>query len=130
MNERKDAFKVGFVTKLASLGLTPNCFYELTKRAFVDPNSMMASALLGMGGVGKSAITGSLSMIRPVGSMAMKTAIGGPMLIGGASGIAESKLNAPKEEDIELLRQAELLGMYRRLTEEVNARRARKVMIA
>ena len=129
MNDRKDAYKVGFLVKLAELGVTPNAFYALTKKAFVDPSSLIASALSGMGGAGKSALGSGISMIRPATSLAAQAAIGAPIAIGGASGIASAMLDAPKEENIELMRQAELLGMYRRLTEEINARRARKATL-
>src|SRR5690348_10304845 len=97
-NERADAFKVGFLTKLAELGLTPSEFHQRVKLAFIDPGSLASSVLSGAGEVGKAAISG-IGMAGTAAKAGLGVAAGAPLVLGAASGAADAALNAPSSED-------------------------------
>ena len=120
---QKLAFKTGFLRGLAECGVLPSEFFAHVKRAF-DPTGFMDEAL----DIGKSAVSGGSSMAG-AGLKALGTAaLAAPLAVGGASGAAEALLNAPEAEDIENLRKTELLGLYRRLTDEIKARKQKGVV--
>ena len=124
--EKKAAFKVAFLAKLAASGVTPTQWFEsLTKAANGSPDIL--SSLLGGGiDLGKSAISGMAGAIPTAAKAIGAGAIAAPILAGGAAGAAQGYMNAPTDEDIEILRKAELLGALRRHTQEVNARLAQR----
>lgn len=125
--ERVDAFKVGFLFKLAEIGVMPSQLHEMVKKAFVDPNSLASSALSGAGEVGKASLTG-LGLAGSGAKYGLMAAAGVPIALGAASGAADAALNAPTPEDIETLRQAEMVGLYQRLSAEIRKRQAHRVM--
>ena len=118
-NERRDAFKVGFLTKLAELGMTPSEFYkQAADGGFGLPD--LGSLGMGLG----SGLAGAGSM----GAKALLYGgIGAPLAIGGLAGAADAALNAPQAEDIEDLRRAEMIGLLRRMTGEVRNRHQRAI---
>lgn len=121
MNEKKLAFKVGFLMKLAELGVLPSELEPLAKKA-LDITDLASTA----SGLGEKALTGGLAAGALGGKLLAGTAVGAPLLIGGATGAADAMLSAPSDEDLEALQAAELLGTYGRLTREIKTRLARK----
>ena len=117
-NERNSAFKVGFLKKIAEAGYTPDEFFALLKQA-VSPTDVINSGTSFMGGLGGALSTGG----KTLGALAL----GAPIVAGGALGAADAAINAPAPEDIEHLRKAEMIGLLRRLTTEVNDRQKRIV---
>lgn len=117
-NERHDAFKVGFLMKLAEIGMTPDEFY---KQAAGVPGLGLAD--LGSAGMGIG--SGLLGAGALGGKMLAGGAVGLPLILGGAAGAADAALNAPTGEDIEDLRRAEMIGLLRRMTGEVRGRAQR-----
>lgn len=118
-NEARDAFKVGFLTKLAELGLTPGEFYKAAaegKSIFPD----LGSVGMGLGG-------GLLEAGKAGGQGLLALGVGAPLALGGIAGAADAALNAPNGEDIEDLRRAELIGLLRRMTGEVRGRSQRAI---
>lgn len=126
--DRASAFKVGFLRKLAELGVTPDEFMVRVKRANLDdlPNAALGGAV----DVGKSAIGAGLD----AAGTGLKTlgyaSVLAPLLLGGASGALTGHMDAPTSKDVEALRQEELLSLYERLTREVAERRARRAVAA
>jgi hypothetical protein len=120
---RMHAYKVGFLRKLAELGVRPSAFMSkaMSKRAdFLD--TLTGGAV----GAGREVIGGGVDLastgIKSLGQAALLA----PLLAGVATGTSSAMLSSPSAEDIEALRKAEILNLYRRLTEEVRARQARK----
>jgi hypothetical protein len=123
--ERADAFKVGFLRKLAELGVTPHEFYTTVKSAAGD--DMLSSMFMGATDIGKSLIGTGLDWAGDAAKILGGVALAAPVIAGGATGVLSGALNSPSVEDINVLRKTELLGTYKRLTQEINARRARKL---
>jgi len=116
--ERRDAFKVGFLRKVAELGMTPTDFFGMVKEAMIPLSDMMSAGTAGAG-----ALWG-------LGSEAAKYGLYGaalaPLAAGVVTGGLEAKLTSPSVEDIEALRRAELAAKYDRMTKEIRSRMARK----
>ncbi len=112
------AFKVGFLKKLAEVGFTPDEFFGLLKSA-VSPVDVLNAGSTVASGVGHSLALGGKTM----GALAL----GAPIVAGGALGAADAAVNAPSPDDIESLRKVEMIGLLRRLTNEVNDRQKRVV---
>jgi len=121
--QRADAYRVGFLKKLAELGILPSRFHAGVKQAFLDPMALLNPFVQGAADVGKGALS---ETARSLASTAGHTAVLAPLAIGGVTGIADAALNAPSPEDIENLRKAELIANYERLSKETSARRARR----
>lgn len=113
-NERTTAFKVGFLKKVAELGLTPDEFVKLA----LDPTDLLLSGGSGL----MHGATGALAL---GGKTLGAAALGAPIVAGGIAGAADAALNAPTGEDIDSLRNAEMVGLLNRLTAEIRTRRAR-----
>jgi hypothetical protein len=124
--ERSAAFKVGFLRKLAELGVTPNEFYDLVKVAVGD--DALSSMFMGATDVGKSLIGTGLDWAGEAAKTLGTVALAAPVAIGAATGALSGALNSPSVEDINVLRKTEALELYKRMTQEINARRARKAM--
>lgn len=109
--KRAQAFKVGFLLKVASLGITPT---ELFKKAdgLLDRAITSAAEVPGkvLGAVPSTAYYGSL-----IGA-------GLPLGAGAVAGSIQSRLEAPSEKDLDILRMAELEATYKRLTNEARVR--------
>jgi len=125
--ERTAAFKVGFLRKLAELGLTPDEFMQGVKQADLEslPDILTGGAV----DVGKSAIGAGLDAAR-LGTKALGySALLAPLAIGGITGAASGYLDAPTSHDIEIMRKAEMLSLYERLTREAQERRLRRAAV-
>jgi hypothetical protein len=122
--ERADAFKVGFLRKLAELGVTPNELYARVKSAAGD--DALSSMFMGATDVGKSLIGTGLDWAGDAAKILAGVAVAAPVVAGGVTGALSGALNSPSIEDINTLRKTELLEMYKRMTQEISARRARK----
>lgn len=122
---RKNAFKVGFLRGLADAGVTPGEFYGSIKRAFI-PTDLLSGSLGAAGEVGKSALTSGTELLGGTAKALGAAAVLAPLAVGGITGATSAALNAPTNEDVEAMRKAELIGLYKRLTEEIQARRRQK----
>lgn len=122
--ERAAAFKVGFLRKLAELGVTPDEFMGRVKQA--DLESLPDILAGGSVDVGKSAIGAGLDAAR-LGAKALGySALLAPAIVGGVTGAASGYLDAPTSGDVDIMRKAELLALYERLTREAQERRLRR----
>lgn len=119
---RVAAYKLGFLRKLAELGVMPEEFYTCVKQA--DLGDIAGSAFMGATDVGKSLIGTGIGWAGDAAKLLGNVAMYAPLAIGGASGVAAGAMNSPSVEDIESLRKAEILELYKRMTQEVNSRRA------
>ncbi len=115
--ERADAFKVGFLFKLAKAGISPVEFFERVKNAdILDP---LVSGVVDVGKKGGEMAGGmGLAGLKALGLAGLAL----PVAAGGALGMAQSSLEAPTAKDLDTIRQAELQGLYKRLAAEVRAR--------
>ncbi len=121
--EKKAAFKVAFLAKLASAGITPNEWFEQLTKQSDDP----LSALIGGGvDIGKSALSGIASAVPTAAKAIGAGALLAPLAIGGAAGVADGYMNAPTSDDIDIMRKAELLNALKRQTQEVRQRTAQR----
>lgn len=117
--DRAAAFKLGFLTKLAGLGITPGQFFSLAKKAdFLDP------FVSGAARFGEQAAMAGVTGAKYLAGLGLAA----PIVAGGGAGLAHTLLDAPTEEDVELLQQAELEATYRRLAEEIRDRVRHKAL--
>lgn len=123
--ERVMAFRVGFLTKLAQLGVTPTQLLERVKKA--DLTDLLSSLASGTAGVGQTALSHGLGMAGDVASTGLTAAALAPVALGGLTGASAAMLDSPSLEDIDTLRQAEIAATYERLAKQIRARAARKV---
>jgi hypothetical protein len=121
--DRANAWKVGFLRKLAELGVRPNVFADRVKSAGV-----LDQLTGGAVGAGREVVGGGVDLAGAGLKTLGQAAILAPLLTGAATGTASALLSSPSAEDIESLRKAEILHLYRRLTEEIRARQARKAV--
>lgn len=127
-DERKLAFKLGALTRMAEVGLTPTEFYKAaagsaaalsTLGALSSPG--LAAADLGLAGAGS--VLGAAGDIAHKGvGLAGNLAVGLPAAGGATLGALDALADAPGTTDLSLLRNKELLGMYARLANEVRSR--------
>jgi hypothetical protein len=129
LDGRRASFKSGFLRKLAELGHTPSEFYQHIKQSFMDPTELVSSAIGGASEVGKAAVGGGLAAAGAGAKTLGYGAVLAPLAVGGVAGAAEGWLNAPSTEDIEILRKQELIGLYKRLAQEVSERKSRRVQM-
>lgn len=113
-DSRKAAFKYGFFSKIAELGLTPG---EMTKLALTGP--IMAAGAAGKAGetasgLGRWTLDKALSTLK----LGAKTPLILAPVLGMLAGGAYRGLTAPKFETPEDLRTTERLALYRRLARE------------
>jgi hypothetical protein len=120
---RAGAFKVGFLRKLAELGVTPDEFYASVKQAADGPGDFPSSLFMGATDVGKTLIGTGMDWAGTAAKTLGTVALAAPIVAGGATGIASGALNSPSVEDITLLRKAEMLELYKRLAQIVQDRR-------
>lgn len=115
--KRKLAFKLGFLSKMAKCGVTPNEFFE--KAAGIDPTSILGG-LYGVGAGGVKALGG---MAIPAAKLMTTLGIAAPVGLGAITGATAAKLDAPPEPDLGAIRKEETIALYRRLAKEIRARR-------
>ena len=120
MIERELSFKAGFLSKLAADGVLPSALFERVKSASAsDPISKL---LGGVYGEGRNLLGTAAGQALPVAKTVALLGAGIPMAAGGVTGTLASKLTSPPEPDIEAIRKEELIKLYQRLTEEIQAR--------
>jgi len=112
--ERANAYKVGFLKKLAELGVLPGEFFKEAAGL-----SALALANLATGAMGSGA-----SLAGQAGKLGLEGAVLAPLAVGTATGAMSGLADAPSSEDIEALHQKEKLELIKRLTKEVKLRRA------
>jgi hypothetical protein len=119
LRKRADAYKVGFILKLAELGITPTGFAKMADGFF----DVGLSSALGMG----RDIAGVGAEVAGTGAKLLgEAALLAPLIVGGATGGAEALLSSPSVEDIESLRKSEIINLYRNLTNEARARMVKR----
>jgi hypothetical protein len=123
--DRTYAFKVGFLTKLASMGVTPQQFFEGVKKADLDVvNPLISSGTR----LGEQAISSGADL----GATGLKYLAGlgvvAPIALGAGAGVGKTLLDAPTAGDIDTLQQAELAALYKRLASEIRERNKHKVL--
>jgi hypothetical protein len=121
--DRISAYKVGFLTKLAELGILPDEMYAQVKKA-----DLMETLASGGVDVGKQIAGLGLSAGAEGAKWLGYGALAAPVAAGGGVGMAHALLDAPSDRDIESMRKTELINLYKRITQEVMARRQQKVV--
>jgi hypothetical protein len=117
VSNRKLAFKLGFLSKMAKYGVQPSEFFE--KAADISPSSIL-SGLYGVGAGGAKALGGAAL---PLAKLMATLGVAAPLAGGVITGTAAAKLNAPPAPDIGAIRKEETIALYRRLAREIRARR-------
>lgn len=111
---KKMAFKYGFFTKIAELGMTPS---EFTKQALMGP--IMAAGAAGKAGESASGV-GKWTLEKALNTL--KFGLKSPLVIAPVAGMllggAYRGLTAPSYDEPEDLRQAEQIALYKRLARE------------
>ena len=110
----KDAFKLGFLKKVAELGHTPSSFNKLVK----------SSSFIGRELSGITDAAGDV--LRGGGLMAGAGVIGLPILAGMGTGWVHNRLADVDEEDVKNLKRKQLIQALRRETFNVKNRTKRK----
>ena len=124
--QRATAFKIGFLTKVAEMGRTPDEFVAMTKQADAGAGLGLLALLGGATDTGKAALSGGAGAALTGAKMLGGAAIAAPVGLGMLSGGLEAKLKTPTSEDIDSFRTAELTALYERLTREIQDRVARR----
>lgn len=120
---RKTAFKVGFLCKLAELGVTPSELYKASDSILdLIPNPLGGSVDAASGAVGKGFEVASKAL-----PYALAAGVGLPLAAGTATGVAAGKMTSPISESIDDLRKKELIETYRRLAAEIKSRGSRQI---
>jgi len=109
---KREAFKMGFLSKLASVGVSPTQFVELLeKRAdFTDEYFNPVDKVVGMG----SAIAKNL--VLPAAALSF---VGLPYMLGKITGGVHSQLTDVTPEDIERMKLQDYVETYREETEKI-----------
>jgi hypothetical protein len=115
--ERADAFKVGFLRKLAELGVLPGEFTGHVKKA-------VGLAGLSLANLASGVLSSGSGLAGELGRAGLQGAVLAPLALGAATGATSGLLDAPSSSDIEELRKQELLELYKRLAKEVRLRSA------
>jgi hypothetical protein len=125
---KKTAFKVGFLTKLAEAGVTPNDLFEklAVPQQGDDPGRVLIDLAKGGLGevshIGRQAVGGLTGQMSKVPGLAAYGLTALPTAIGGGLGALEQLTEAPTSLDPEVMRQAEELGLYKQLAKEIKSR--------
>lgn len=118
--EKAAAFKVGFLSRLAERGITPDAFFRRAKMASITDRLYggAESAVKGVAGLGSSAGQTGLKGLSNL-------LVGAPVAAGSALGMGHALMEAPTEDGIQSLRKAEELATIQRLLRDVRARKVR-----
>ena len=92
--ERRWAYKVGFLQKLAEIGVKPDDFFGHVKKAILDPTDIGTSAVKSTGDIGMALLGGLGSGLMTAGKGLGYTALGAPVVLGAGSGALTAALNA------------------------------------
>lgn len=117
----KESFKIGFLTKLAELGLTPaDMEFALSKIAEDIPSVSGAGKAVGLFGA-LNTIPGISSGLRTGKEIAMLLAL--PSFVGGnLVGLGARHLMSADEQTVEDIKTKEKIDLYRRLSAEAKER--------
>ena len=118
--DRRRQFKLGFLTKLAEVGMTPGEFYTRMEKAGIL--NLQDALLLGAGTALKNRAGKVVDLVDDVPRYGAQAAIGVPAVVGGGLGLAQGLMEAPADTDVSLLHKAEQIGQYRKLTDEIRKR--------
>jgi len=110
--DKRQAFKLGFLTRLADEGMSPAQIEETVKSAAIsDFVTKPWNVAWDIGGSTAKTVGGGLA------NMGMLGAIAGPPLLGALAGYGAARMTDIGDEDVEELRQQELINEYRRLAD-------------
>lgn len=116
--EKAAAFKVGFLSRLAELGVPPDVFFEHCKSASI-PDRLFGGAEGAVKGVASAGANYAGKGLTGLGGLL----VGAPVAAGSALGMGHALMEAPTEDGINSLRKAEELATLQRLLRDVHARR-------
>ncbi len=109
---KREAFKLGFLTRLADAGMSPEQVRETVKSAAItDFLTKPWNVAWDVGGSTAKNVGGGLA------NMGMLAAIAGPPALGAMGGYLASRATDIGDEDVEELKQQELIDEYRRLAD-------------
>lgn len=118
---RKLSFKAGFLSKLASEGVLPSALFEQVKEA-----DWLGKILGGAYGEARGLLGATAGAALPAAKYMALLGAGVPLAGGAVTGTLASKLDSPPEPDIAAMRKQEMIQLYQRLTQEIQARRQRQ----
>lgn len=119
MIEKRAAFKIGFLTKLSELGITPDQLFD--KVAILDSDRILS----GIASLPGAAINKGMSLGGTGWDALKDLLVSGPIYAGSAAGMAHGALEAPSDSGIKSLQKVEELATLQRLSREINERRKR-----
>lgn len=102
-------FKVGFLRKIAQMGLLPSDF-----EAAMQKNASFVNWMKGLGGVAA------------LGGRGMQYGLGIPLLAGTLTGAAARAASRADDEDLDEVKDQEMTSVYRQLAKEVRERTQRE----
>jgi len=109
----REAFKAGFLLKLAEIGMTPEDLVENIKHAEVDPIGQIVDKTYKFG-TGLASTTGKLGLALLLGL---------PPILGATGGLIASKVTGPSDVDLALAKKKLKLFRYQQMLNEVKQRR-------
>jgi len=113
---KREAFKVGFLSKLASVGITPSDFMTMLEKrsdGWKDAITGPTDVIKGLGDVLNTLVYG-------VGVPATAlTFVGAPYLAGKATGALHSELTDVTPEDIERMKVEDFTNTYKSEAEKI-----------
>lgn len=107
----KEAFKVGFLSRCADMGLNDEETHELVKKAL---DLGIGSALGALGTLAEKPL-----------SFGLTAAMIAPPAIGAGMGYGLSQLTDADDTDVDELRKSELIDEYRRLADQIRQKKIR-----
>lgn len=120
---RKTAFKVGFLCKLAEIGIRPSELYKAADGIFDMIPNPLGEGIDAAKGTASAGLNFATDKALPY---ALAAGAGIPLALGATTGMIAGKLTSPIPEDIEDLRKQELIETYRRLAAEIKSRGVRQ----
>jgi hypothetical protein len=118
---KREAFKIGFLAKLASVGLTPSSFVEL-----LEKRSGFGDLITGVTDPIKSVAELGTGLISGVGlPAAAGLFVGLPYVAGKATGALHSALTDVTPEDVERMKIEDFIGTYKQEANKIKQRLAR-----
>jgi len=127
--DSKQAFKVGFLTKMAELGYTPDSLDELiTKQA--NPAVALPAAATNLAGTAALPTSGEMTTaaiasglgLSKLGPTAIATLLGIPFIAGAGLGSLTRKGLSVTSDNVDDLRKRDLADYYRQMTADIRRR--------
>ena len=107
---KREAFKVGFLAKLASVGLTPSDLVEMLEKRAEGWKDMITGPTDVVKGLGDILNTLVFGIGVPATAL---TFVGAPYLAGKATGALHSELTDVTPDDIERMKLEDFTGTYK-----------------